>query len=306
MNPSRTGERETGAHPALPPKAHDGLHAGMTLAVAGKGGVGKTTFAALLVRALLECGVAPVLAVDADPNSNLGQLLGLEAQLTVGALRERTFSGPQAERERPAGWDARSWVEYRMQEAVAEGQGMDLLVMGRPEGPGCYCYANSLLREYLQSVAAGYQCVVVDNEAGLEHLSRRLCRTVDVLFVLDDGSRRARQAAGRILELAREVDVLPRRAICVTNGARPLPAAAGSGEEAVGDVVGGASAALSPVVLASIPYDETLVVGDAEGQTVFALAGDSPALKAVRRLVDAYLSTEEHAHGGISSVEAVS
>ena len=227
MNPSRTGERETGAHPALPPKAHDGLHAGMTLAVAGKGGVGKTTFAALLVRALLECGVAPVLAVDADPNSNLGQLLGLEAQLTVGALRERTFSGPQAERERPAGWDARSWVEYRMQEAVAEGQGMDLLVMGRPEGPGCYCYANSLLREYLQSVAAGYQCVVVDNEAGLEHLSRRLCRTVDVLFVLDDGSRRARQAAGRILELAREVDVLPRRAICVTNGARPLPAPAG-------------------------------------------------------------------------------
>lgn len=275
----RGGEASDVAHP---PQVDPGSPPGMTVAVAGKGGVGKTTFAALLIRALLECGVAPILAVDADPNSNLGQLLGLEAELTAGALRERTFSGPQAERERPAGWDARAWVEYRMQEAVVEGKGFDLLVMGRPEGPGCYCYANSLLREYLTALAAGYRCVVVDNEAGLEHLSRRLCRSVDVLFVLDDGSRRARQAADRILELAREVDVLPGQAVRVTNGAHPLPAS---------------------VVVASVPYDETVAAGDAEGQTVFALAGDSPALQAVRLLAESILVSGQHSPGGSSSVQ---
>lgn len=301
---SRFASGQEAGRRTLPAQTPPDPQGGLTLAVAGKGGVGKTTFAALLVRALLERGVRPVLAVDADPNSNLGQLLGLEAGLTVGALRERTFSGPQAERERPAGWDARTWMEYRMQEALAEGEGFDLLVMGRPEGPGCYCYANSLLREYMQVLAEGYRCVVVDNEAGLEHLSRRLCRGVDALFVLDDGSRRARQAADRILELVQEVDVLPGRAVRVSNGARPLPVAGRDLPEEDEEGPGAGGARPPAIAWASIPYDELLAAADLEGRTVFALAGDSTALKAVHGLLDACLVTAQPAHGGISSVES--
>lgn len=277
---------------------------GITIAVAGKGGVGKTTFAALMVHALRDSGCTPILAVDADPNSNLGELLGLEAELTVGALRERTFTGPQAERERPAGWDARAWVEYRMQQAVVEGRGFDLLVMGRPEGPGCYCYANSLLREHLQTLAAGYRYLVVDNEAGLEHLSRRLCRRADFLFVVDDDTPRARQAGARIVELAGEVDLRPGLTVRVVNHSRPavgpsaecvagtsLAAGPPHGGAAAGGLSGGmpvigreAPPAVDGPVF--VPYDPILAEWDALGRPLVELREGSAAVRAVGAIVD--------------------
>ena len=151
-----------------------------TIAVAGKGGTGKTTIASLAVRYLVKKGETPVLVVDADPNSNMGQTLGIEVPITVGSAREQGFAG---DRDIPGGMTKDQFVEYKMQEALAEGEGFDLLTMGRPEGAGCYCFANNIIRRYMDGLAGDYRHVIMDNEAGLEHLSRRTTRKTDVLLV---------------------------------------------------------------------------------------------------------------------------
>ncbi|HID11122.1 MAG TPA: carbon monoxide dehydrogenase, partial [Candidatus Latescibacteria bacterium] len=142
----------------------------MIVAVSGKGGTGKTTIAALLVRKLMRMD-GPVLAVDADPNSNLGEQLGMEVGETIGDIREEVL-----EEELPPGMTKDRYLELRIQETLTEGEGVDLLTMGRPEGPGCYCYVNHLLRGFLDRLSKNYRHIVVDNEAGMEHLSRRTTR----------------------------------------------------------------------------------------------------------------------------------
>jgi CO dehydrogenase maturation factor len=175
-----------------------------SLAVTGKGGCGKTTLAALMVRALVEAGHTPVLAVDADPNTNLDAALGVKIEQTVGDVREE---GLQKVESLPAGLTRTEFLRFRTQEALVEADGFDLLAMGRPEGPGCYCFANSILRGAVDQISANYACTVIDCEAGLEHLSRRTTRNLDDLVVLADPSVRSLETAARIVKLAATLKV---------------------------------------------------------------------------------------------------
>lgn len=194
-----------------------------TIAVAGKGGTGKTTIASLAVRYLVNKGETPVLVVDADPNSNMGQTLGIEVPITIGSAREQGFAG---DRDIPGGMTKDQFVEYKMQEALAEGKGYDLLTMGRPEGAGCYCFANNIIRRYMDGLSADYRHVIMDNEAGLEHLSRRTTRKTDVLLVISDAGMRGLMAAYRVLELADEMKLDVGEKMFVLNRATPEAAKA--------------------------------------------------------------------------------
>ena len=169
----------------------------MTIAVAGKGGTGKTTLAGLLVRRLAAEGAGPILAIDADPASNLNTVLGLPLEKTVGDVREET-SAKARDNLLEAGIAKRDLLDYEINSSVVEGVGVDLLAMGRPEGPGCYCAANNMLRAIIDTIADSYPWVLIDNEAGLEHLSRRTTRDVDVLFIISDATVRGITTAGRI------------------------------------------------------------------------------------------------------------
>ena len=149
------------------------------IAVAGKGGVGKTTISAMLVHHLLKID-KPVLAVDADPNSNLNVALGLKYEETIADIRE------EVKKKTPESFSKSEFFGLRLEEALVEGKRFDLLVMGRPEGPGCYCVINNILREYLVRVSKNYKFVVIDNEAGMEHLSRRTAADIDLLLLVSD------------------------------------------------------------------------------------------------------------------------
>ena len=149
------------------------------IAVAGKGGVGKTTISAMLVQYLLKIQ-KPVLAVDADPNSNLNAALGLKYEETIADIRE------EVKKQTPESFSKSEFFGLRLEEALVEGNGFDLLVMGRPEGPGCYCAVNNILREYLAKISKKYKFVVIDNEAGMEHLSRRTAADIDLLLLVSD------------------------------------------------------------------------------------------------------------------------
>jgi CO dehydrogenase maturation factor len=164
-----------------------------TIALAGKGGTGKTTTAALMVRALREMGARSVLAVDADPNACLHEALGTEVERSVGQITEEMLENPEAN---PGGMSKDAWLELNIQRFVVEETEYDLLSMGRPEGSGCYCYANNLVRGCIDDLQRSYEYVVMDNEAGLEHLSRRTTRDVDLLLIVSDPSVRGIRTAG--------------------------------------------------------------------------------------------------------------
>ena len=185
-----------------------------TAAVAGKGGVGKTTFAALAVRHLHSTLGEVVLAVDADPNANLHAKLDVPLGTTIGDLREELLKNVD---QLPAGVSKQEHVEYRIRLSLVEGSGFDLLTMGRQEGPGCYCYINNILRTFVDSLSDRYACAVIDNEAGMEHLSRRTTRASDVLFVVSDASKAALDSAVRIASLSREMMLDIGRTVLVRN-----------------------------------------------------------------------------------------
>ncbi len=170
-----------------------------SIGLAGKGGTGKTTVAGLLIKYLVEKGKVPVLAVDADANANLNEVLGLEVQETIGDAREEMKKGVAT------GMTKNIFMEMKLEQALVEAEGYDLLVMGRPEGPGCYCAANTLLTNYLDRLINNYAYVVVDNEAGMEHISRLTTNNIDLLLVVSDASRRGIQAAARIVELTQQL-----------------------------------------------------------------------------------------------------
>jgi CO dehydrogenase maturation factor len=184
------------------------------VAVAGKGGVGKSTISALLVRELARRSGKVVLAVDADPNSNLGEKLGVKVERTIGDVREDLLKRSD---EVAAGGSKAEAVIYQLRLAMAEGREFDLVTMGRSEGRGCYCYINNLLRTFLDSVMADYPYVVIDNEAGMEHLSRRTCQRMDVLLVVSDATRVGLDTASRILALAREMELEVGTAVLAIN-----------------------------------------------------------------------------------------
>lgn len=180
---------------------------GYTIAVAGKGGTGKTTITGLVIDYLVKKGEGPILAVDADANSNLNEVLGEKIETTLGEIREEINRRESTGGSFPGGMTKAQYLQYRLNVSITEGNGYDLLVMGRSEGVGCYCYVNGILREQLDKVSDRYKYVVIDNEAGMEHLSRGTAKSIDVLLMVSDCSRRGVQAVGRINQLVQDLDI---------------------------------------------------------------------------------------------------
>ena len=182
-----------------------------TIAVAGKGGTGKTTVAAMVIRYLSEHGRGSILAIDADPSSNLNSVLGLELEETIGDIREDMLEQVQASATAAGamagGLGKQDYLDYQIRLAMVEGDNIDLLAMGRPEGQGCYCAANQMIRVVMDRLSGGYDYVVMDNEAGMEHISRRTTRDVEHLFLVTDTSQRALVAAQRIAEMVPALEV---------------------------------------------------------------------------------------------------
>jgi len=184
------------------------------IAVSGKGGTGKTTIAALVIRELLARGDGPVLGIDADPNSSLADALGVSVRGTIGGL----LKGFLLERDRlPPGMTKGAYLEMKLHEIIAEGGKFDLLAMGHGEGPGCYCAVNSQVRAFHEKLAPNYRYVVVDNQAGMEHFSRRVTPEIDTLFLIADHSRRGIRAARKIRDLAAEIGLSIRREGLIVN-----------------------------------------------------------------------------------------
>jgi len=245
-----------------------------SVAVAGKGGTGKTTLSALIVRAVGTSGLRPVLAVDADPNSNLAEALGVEPGRPLAEIREKSSSPEGAS----AGGAGRvRTVEDEIQRAVTEAEGFDLVTMGRPEGPRCYCYVNTLLRKSLDALSKNYRVVVLDNEAGMEHLSRRTTNDVDFLIAVMDPTLPALRAAKRILTLSRQLPVkIGHRAILVNR----------VGPNALPEALGRELAQLDARRLLDVPQDDEVERAGALGGDVFHLPETSPALVAISSVVE--------------------
>ena len=248
-----------------------------TIALAGKGGTGKTTIAALLIRSLLPHSRGPLLAIDADPASNLHLALGLALPTTVGEIREKMSEATQ-ERQLGVAISRHEYLDYEVRMALEEGEKIDLLAMGRPEGQGCYCAANSVMRTVMDRISAGYNYVVMDNEAGLEHLSRRTTRDADVLFIVSDPTQRGIVAAQRVADLVDELEINVKSRYLILNrfpgGADELPSEL---KQAIDSV--------KAKFLGVVSYDATLVEFEFTGRPLIELNGDSPVYRSVREMV---------------------
>ncbi|MCJ7512952.1 MAG: AAA family ATPase [Anaerolineales bacterium] len=251
-----------------------------TIALAGKGGTGKTTLAALLIRALLRAGATPVLAIDADPATNLHLALGLQMPVTVGDVREEMLQAAQAHQLGVA-ISRHDYLRQEVRLALEEGEAVDLLAMGRPEGQGCYCAVNHLLRQVVDELGRSYAYVVIDNEAGMEHISRRTTQDVDLLLVVSDPTVRGLKTAAGIGQLAKDVEVNVKNTLLVINRVQgALPEAL---QQAVHE---------SALPLASlIPADDQVNQLDALGQPLIWLDGESAAGRAIDALAERILST---------------
>lgn len=248
--------------------------------MAGKGGVGKTTLAAMILKYLRQKSRNGVLAIDADPSSNLNNVLGLDLESTVGDVREETADRSSKNGVVPAGMPKRDYLEYRIEESLVESKGLDLIAMGRPEGPGCYCAANHVLREVVDRLAGSYQYVVIDNEAGLEHLSRRTTRDVDILLVVSDPSIRGIIAAGRIASLVNELQTKVGRVFLLVNRVD------GELSPALVEEIGRQGLDLAGVV----PADGQVGAFDRDGTPLVELPEDSAVYSSVRTIVDGMLN----------------
>lgn len=243
------------------------------IAVAGKGGTGKTTFCALLIRYLIDRGKAPVLAVDADPNANLNEALGLKIESeTVSELIAKTKDLHGI----PEGMSQETYIEYKLNASLAEGKNVDLLVMGGPDGPGCFCFPNNLLRKYLDNLTKGYEYIVMDNEAGLEHISRRTTQDVDHLFVISDSSARSVRSAGRVNDLVKQIKTKVKNIYLV------LTKSSEEDVEILKEEIGKTGLMLAGI----IPADSDITEYDIKGKPLFELPVGSKAVKAVYGILD--------------------
>jgi CO dehydrogenase maturation factor len=250
-----------------------------TIALAGKGGTGKTTVAALLIRALTRRRLGPVLAIDADPAANLNLALGLPLTSTVGDIREDMLAAVQAGSV-GTGIARRDFLNTKIRLAVEEGEAVDLLVMGRPEGPGCYCAFNHLLRDIVDGLGGQYRHVVIDNEAGMEHLSRRTTRDVDVLLIVTDPTVRGVRAAEGIVKLTHELDVNVQQSLLIVNRVEgPLSPVL---QEAVHN--------LGIELAAALPADPRVGEFDSIGRPLVELEADTPLVQALDKLAQRLLA----------------
>ena len=248
------------------------------IAVAGKGGVGKTTLTGLIIQYLGEKGKGPILAVDADANSNLNEVLGVEVEATLGEVREEVARSEMAkDNPIPAGMTKADYMEFKFDDALVEDNDFDLLVMGRTQGKGCYCFVNGLLQAQLQRLEKNYPYIIVDNEAGMEHISRGVLPSMQTAILVSDCSRRGVQAVGRIAKLIEECDMHPRQIGLIINRAPGGVLNEGTKQEIENQGLH---------LLGIVPQDETVFDYDCEGKPTINLPEDSPVKKAIREIVD--------------------
>jgi CO dehydrogenase maturation factor len=237
-----------------------------TIALSGKGGTGKTTVSSLLVRSFITLGETPVLAVDADPNANLHEALGVIVRETMGSMREEAFT-----RTIPPGMNRHDYVRYRFRQALVESEGFDLIAMGRPEGSGCYCFANDLLSECMGELERDYHFIVIDTEAGMEHIARGTIGKPDLLLIVSDPGARGIRTIARIREIATQLGLENEKIQVVFNRYRggTAPVDIGSAQ---------------PVAI--IPEDKAIEQADLTAAPVSCISSESMAVTAVRELAE--------------------
>ncbi len=243
-----------------------------TIAISGKGGTGKSTLSALIIRWLYDQGLGPILAVDADSNVNLNDLLGVRIKETVGAIREEL---KRSAHKIPGGMTKQEFLEYKIHACLIETRNFDLIPIGRPEGPGCYCYANNLLRDILKTLSENYQYVVIDNEAGMEHLSRRTVQNIDFLLIVSDPSPRGIQAAAKISRLLSELDTRVGEKHLILNRVKGK----------VSDKLQKTIDEEELNLFTSLPEDGKLLQMDQAGVSILKISEDSPAYQGVQRMM---------------------
>ena len=242
-----------------------------SISLAGKGGTGKTTVAGMLIKYLVLKQKTPVLAVDADSNANLNEVLGLEVTDTLGNAREEMKKGIV-----PNGMTKDVFMSMKLEQAIVETSGFDLVVMGQPEGAGCYCAANTLLTNFLDRLIGNYPYIVMDNEAGMEHISRLTTKNVDVLLIVSDTSRRGLQAALRINQLAKDLNIGVDKSYLIVNQTKEsLP-------EAFKEIIGNNGLELA----GTIPADETIYEFDLKGKPTIEMPVDNHAIQAAFAIFD--------------------
>ncbi len=235
-----------------------------TIAISGKGGSGKTTVAAMIIRLLCGQSSRALLAVDADPNACLGLMMGVEPVGTIAELRE------SAREKSPtnAGTDRVRSFEYGIQQTITEAAGFDLLTMGRPEGPSCYCAVNNILRQFLDRLSSQYGFVIIDNEAGMEHLSRRTTNNVDLLCIVAEQTPLGELTARRILALAKQLPISVKRIGVIWNRTDSF--------EKLDDIK----------TFGCVPYDDAVSNASMQGKTIFDIEENNPALAATKRILE--------------------
>ena len=247
------------------------------IAVAGKGGVGKTTLCGMLIQYLCEKKKGPVLAVDADANSNLNEVLGVEVDTTLGDVREEIAHAEMTEKSPiPKGMSKADYAETRFEDALTEEDDFDLLVMGRTQGKGCYCYVNGLLQAQLAKYQNHYPYIVVDNEAGMEHISRGVLPSMQTAILVSDCSRRGVQAAGRIAKLMKELNFKPQKTGLIVNRVPDGKLDAGTMEEIRNQGL---------ELLGVVPHDNQVYQYDCDGKPIIQLPKDSPVRSALGEIV---------------------
>jgi CO dehydrogenase maturation factor len=258
-----------------------------TIALAGKGGVGKTTTAGMVIKYLAQTQPGAILAIDADPSSNLNMVLGLDLDWTVGEIREDMLvqvknslaAGGAAMGSLQGGMSKREYLDYEIRSSVSEGDRFDLIAMGRSEGPGCYCAVNHNLREVVDSIGKNYRYVVIDNEAGMEHLSRRTTRDVEHLLVVTDPTQRGLVAAERIAGFRNELDIHIENTYLILNRLNgEMPAAL---QERIDE--------MDIPLLGVIPADEDLIEFEFSGRPLVDLGDESQVYQAVAAMMSKIL-----------------
>ncbi|MBN1653852.1 MAG: AAA family ATPase [Deltaproteobacteria bacterium] len=244
---------------------------GHIIATVGKGGTGKTTLASLLIRHLVRLNKRPILAIDADANDNLGDGIGMKKAGSIAWVTDDFFKNKA---NFPEGMTKETFLEQQLNLVLTEGKDVDLLVMGHPEGAGCYCYINNILRAQMEKLGTNYPYVVVDNEAGMEHVSRRTTRRIDTMLLVADFSAKAIKAAGRIKEVANELALEVNRMALVLNRA---PADISPLAKAVEET--------GLPLWATLPNSAAVLENDIQGQSVFTLPDNDPVVTATGELV---------------------
>ncbi len=251
----------------------------LTIAVAGKGGTGKTTLCGFLINALCKKKKGPVLAVDADANSNLNEVLGVEVETTLGDIREEIATADLvAKSPIPASMSKKDYMDFQFQNAMIEEADYDMLVMGRTQGKGCYCFVNGLLQAQVAKISDQYHYIVVDNEAGMEHISRGILPKVDILLLVSDCSRRGIQAVGRIARLAEDLNLNPSVLKLIVNRAPNGELNPGILEEIENQKLD---------LLGVVPQDEMIYDYDCAGKPTVTLPEDTPAHQAFLKMIEA-------------------